>query len=210
MKTAMHESDPPTEGSIYRPIGEVAALLCLKTHVLRFWETKFKQIAPLKRSGGRRYYRREDVRLLFQIRDLLYVEGYTLRGAQKVLRARARPPNADKKTEQPQKNNQEENQGGDQGGDQGKDQGRDEEKNTPTAQLQPISDAVRADLRRITQRLEQTLATCSRKDAEGKTLDEHEQENEQDASEQEASEQATDRETTHEQATDKDASSGEQ
>ena len=208
MKTAMHESDPPTEGSIYRPIGEVAALLCLKTHVLRFWETKFKQIAPLKRSGGRRYYRREDVRLLFQIRDLLYVEGYTLRGAQKVLRARARPPNADKKTEQPQKNNQEGKQGGDQGRDQGrdegrdqgKDQGRDEEKNTPTAQLQPISDAVRADLRRITQRLEQTLATCSRKDAEGKTLDEHEQENEQDASEQEASEQATD----------KDASSGEQ
>ncbi len=77
-----------SEQSIYRPIGEVAKLLRLQPHVLRFWETKFKQVSPLKRSGGRRYYRREDVRLLFAIRDLLYVEGYTLRGAQKVLRER--------------------------------------------------------------------------------------------------------------------------
>ncbi len=77
-----------SEGSTYRPIGEVATLLRLQPHVLRFWETKFKQISPLKRSGGRRYYRREDVRLLFAIRDLLYVEGYTLRGAQKALRER--------------------------------------------------------------------------------------------------------------------------
>jgi DNA-binding transcriptional MerR regulator len=61
-------------------------------HVLRFWESKFPQVRPLKRGGGRRYYRPEDVELLRQIRALLYDEGYTIRGAQKLLRARrARP-----------------------------------------------------------------------------------------------------------------------
>ena len=90
MADAFFSADMSNEGSRYRPIGEVATLLRLQPHVLRFWETKFKQISPLKRSGGRRYYRREDVRLLFAIRDLLYVEGYTLRGAQKVLRERLR------------------------------------------------------------------------------------------------------------------------
>ena len=62
-------------------------------HVLRFWESKFAQVRPLKRGGGRRYYRPEDIDLLRQIRSLLYDEGYTIKGAQKLLRARrARRP----------------------------------------------------------------------------------------------------------------------
>lgn len=55
-------------------------------HVLRFWETKFKQLRPLKRGGGRRYYRPEDFALLQNIRQLLYTDGYTIRGVQKLLR----------------------------------------------------------------------------------------------------------------------------
>ena len=63
-------------------------------HVLRFWETKFPQVRPLKRSGGRRYYRPEDVALLRHIRHLLHAEGYTVRGVQKLLRERASRPAA--------------------------------------------------------------------------------------------------------------------
>lgn len=55
-------------------------------HVLRFWETKFTQVRPLKRGGGRRYYRPEDIELLRRIRQLLYSEGYTIKGVQKLLR----------------------------------------------------------------------------------------------------------------------------
>src|SRR5579863_5843767 len=79
----------------YRTIREVAEALDLPQHVLRFWETKFPQIRPLKRSGGRRYYRPEDVALLRRIRRFLYQEGYTIRGVQKLLRdgvAEAEPP----------------------------------------------------------------------------------------------------------------------
>jgi DNA-binding transcriptional MerR regulator len=76
----------------FRTISEVADDLDVAQHVLRFWESKFAQIRPLKRGGGRRYYRPEDVDLLRQIRSLLYDEGYTIKGAQKLLRARrARP-----------------------------------------------------------------------------------------------------------------------
>jgi len=71
----------------FRTISEVAEELDLPQHVLRFWETRFSQIRPLKRGGGRRYYRPADVDLLRQIRDLLYVEGYTIKGAQKLLRS---------------------------------------------------------------------------------------------------------------------------
>ena len=70
----------------FRTISEVAADLELPTHVLRFWEGKFSGIKPLKRGGGRRYYRPEDVDLLRRIRRLLYEEGYTIKGAQRVLR----------------------------------------------------------------------------------------------------------------------------
>ena len=58
----------------------------MQQHVLRFWETKFSQVKPLKRGGGRRYYRPEDINLLEAIHTLLYVEGYTIKGVQKLLR----------------------------------------------------------------------------------------------------------------------------
>ncbi len=70
----------------FRTISEVAADLDLPQHVLRFWETRFSQIKPLKRGGGRRYYRPDDVDLLKGIRHLLYGEGYTIRGVQRILK----------------------------------------------------------------------------------------------------------------------------
>ena len=70
----------------FRTISEVAGELDVPQHVLRFWETKFSHIKPLKRGGGRRYYRPEDVALLNRIRDLLYRDGYTIRGVQRLLR----------------------------------------------------------------------------------------------------------------------------
>jgi DNA-binding transcriptional MerR regulator len=74
----------------FRTTGEVSEELNLPAHVLRFWESKFPEIKPLKRGGGRRYYRPEDVDLLRRIRQLLYQEGYTIRGVQKLLRERER------------------------------------------------------------------------------------------------------------------------
>jgi DNA-binding transcriptional MerR regulator len=71
--------------SAFRTISEVADELKVQQHVLRFWESKFSQIAPLKRGGGRRYYRPEDVELLKNIYHLLYQEGYTIKGVQKLL-----------------------------------------------------------------------------------------------------------------------------
>jgi DNA-binding transcriptional MerR regulator len=70
----------------FRTISEVAEDLDLPQHVLRFWETRFPQIKPLKRGGGRRYYRPDDVELLRAIKQLLYGEGYTIKGVQKLLR----------------------------------------------------------------------------------------------------------------------------
>jgi DNA-binding transcriptional MerR regulator len=70
----------------FRTISEVAATLDVPQHVLRFWESKFSQVRPLKRGGGRRYYRPEDVELLQTIRGLLYDDGYTIKGVQKLLR----------------------------------------------------------------------------------------------------------------------------
>ena len=69
----------------FRTIGEVAGDLDIPAHVLRFWESKFPQLKPLKRGGGRRYYRPEDIQLLRHIRQCLYQEGYTIRGVQKLL-----------------------------------------------------------------------------------------------------------------------------
>ncbi|HTW51020.1 MAG TPA: MerR family transcriptional regulator [Stellaceae bacterium] len=71
--------------AVFRTIGEVAEDLDLPAHVLRFWESKFTQLRPLKRGGGRRYYRPEDIALLSRIRQCLYQEGYTIRGVQKLL-----------------------------------------------------------------------------------------------------------------------------
>lgn len=70
----------------FRTISEVSEELSVPQHVLRFWETKFAVIKPMKRGGGRRYYRPEDITLLRGIRDLLYVDGYTIKGVQKLLR----------------------------------------------------------------------------------------------------------------------------
>jgi DNA-binding transcriptional MerR regulator len=70
----------------FRTISEVADELDVPQHVLRFWETRFSQIRPMKRGGGRRYYRPDDVDLLRGIRHLLYGEGYTIRGVQRILR----------------------------------------------------------------------------------------------------------------------------
>ncbi len=70
----------------FRTISEVAEDLDLPQHVLRFWETRFGQIKPMKRGGGRRYYRPDDVQLLKGIRFLLYSEGYTIKGVQRILK----------------------------------------------------------------------------------------------------------------------------
>ncbi len=70
----------------FRTISEVASDLDIPQHVLRFWETRFSQIKPMKRSGGRRYYRPDDIDLLKGIRRLLYSEGYTIRGVQRILK----------------------------------------------------------------------------------------------------------------------------
>ncbi len=72
----------------FRTISEVAESLDVPPHVLRFWETRFAQVKPVKRGGGRRYYRPEDVRLLRGIRGLLYDDGMTIKGVQKILRER--------------------------------------------------------------------------------------------------------------------------
>ena len=82
--------------SAFRTISEVADELGVEQHVLRFWETKFAQIKPMKRGGGRRYYRPEDVLLLENIRNLLRHDGYTIKGVQRVLKQKRTP-----KTESP-------------------------------------------------------------------------------------------------------------
>ncbi len=76
---------PEKAPSAFRTISEVANELKVQQHVLRFWESKFNQIKPLKRGGGRRYYRPEDIELLKNIYHLLYQEGYTIKGVQKLL-----------------------------------------------------------------------------------------------------------------------------
>ena len=70
----------------FRTISEVSNEVNIPAHVLRFWETKFPNISPLKRSGNRRYYRPEDVKLIIKIKTLLYDNGYTVKGVQKLLK----------------------------------------------------------------------------------------------------------------------------
>jgi DNA-binding transcriptional MerR regulator len=77
---------PKKAPNAFRTISEVADELHIPQHVLRFWETKFPQVKPLKRGGGRRYYRPDDILLLRRISDLLYIQGYTIKGVQRLLR----------------------------------------------------------------------------------------------------------------------------
>ncbi|MFO1119398.1 MAG: MerR family transcriptional regulator [Rhodospirillales bacterium] len=86
MQEATAARPPVKSAAAFRTIAEVASDLELPAHVLRFWESRFPQIKPLKRRGGRRYYRPEDVALLRRIRSLLYTEGYTIKGVQRLLR----------------------------------------------------------------------------------------------------------------------------
>jgi DNA-binding transcriptional MerR regulator len=93
--------DPPSNrrqaksAAAFRTISEVSEELAVPQHVLRFWESKFSQIRPLKRGGGRRYYRPEDVTLLRRIRQCLYEDGYTIKGVQRLLReGQLRPEDA--------------------------------------------------------------------------------------------------------------------
>ncbi len=86
MRTGRVERQVAKSAEAFRTISEVAAELDVPQHVLRFWESKFSQIKPMKRAGGRRYYRPADIDLLRGIRILLYSDGYTIKGVQKVLR----------------------------------------------------------------------------------------------------------------------------
>lgn len=82
MSASKHAKSP----NAFRTISEVADRIGIPQHVLRFWESKFSQIKPMKRGGGRRYYRPEDVEIIDAIRRLLHDDGYTIKGAQKLLR----------------------------------------------------------------------------------------------------------------------------
>ena len=79
---------PQKSAEAFRTISEVALELAVPQHVLRFWESRFAQVRPVKRAGGRRYYRPDDVDLLKGIRSLLYIDGLTIKGVQKVLKER--------------------------------------------------------------------------------------------------------------------------
>lgn len=79
-------SRPKKAPNAFRTISEVAEELHIPQHVLRFWETRFAQVKPLKRGGGRRYYRPDDIVLLRRVADLLYIQGYTIKGVQRLLR----------------------------------------------------------------------------------------------------------------------------
>ena len=83
---ALNRLRPKKAPNAFRTISEVADELHIPQHVLRFWETRFAQVKPLKRGGGRRYYRPDDILLLKRISDLLYIQGYTIKGVQRLLR----------------------------------------------------------------------------------------------------------------------------
>ena len=88
-------SERGKSATAFRTIGEVSLELDLPQHVLRFWESKFSRLRPMKRGGGRRYYRPEDIDLLTRIKSLLYDDGYTIKGVQKLLREGGGKPGAD-------------------------------------------------------------------------------------------------------------------
>jgi DNA-binding transcriptional MerR regulator len=81
LEPANNNELPPIPGKRYFTIGEVSELCAVKPHVLRYWEQEFEQLAPVKRRGNRRYYQRQDVLVIRQIRSLLYEQGFTIGGA---------------------------------------------------------------------------------------------------------------------------------
>ena len=83
--TSSNETLPPIPAKRYFTIGEVSELCAVKPHVLRYWEQEFSQLSPVKRRGNRRYYQRQDVILIRQIRGLLYTQGFTIGGARQQL-----------------------------------------------------------------------------------------------------------------------------
>ena len=85
---------PPIPGKRYFTIGEVSELCAVKPHVLRYWEQEFPQLKPVKRRGNRRYYQRQDVLVIRQIRGLLYEQGFTINGARHRLESDASEPRA--------------------------------------------------------------------------------------------------------------------
>ena len=91
MSEAIDQFDDGKAPDALRTIGEVAKKLGIRQHVLRYWEEQFPMLKPLKRSGGRRYYRTEDIRLLADIDRLVHGEGYTLRGARLALEGKGTP-----------------------------------------------------------------------------------------------------------------------
>ena len=91
MDSPMPAAVSAKSATAYRTISEAADMLGVPQHVLRFWETKFPQIRPMKRSGGRRYYRPQDIATLQTIQNLLYAQGYTIKGVQRLLKARHNP-----------------------------------------------------------------------------------------------------------------------
>ena len=94
MSEAFGQFDDGKAPDALRTIGEVAKKLGIRQHVLRYWEEQFPMLKPLKRSGGRRYYRTEDIRLLSDIDRLVHREGYTLRGARLTLEGKGTPAHA--------------------------------------------------------------------------------------------------------------------
>jgi len=96
-----HRFDDGKAGDAFRTIGEVADALGIRRHVLRYWEDQFPMLRPVKRSGGRRYYRPEDVRLVQTIDRLVHHEGYTLRGARLAIETDVKTPKANAHTPPP-------------------------------------------------------------------------------------------------------------
>jgi len=94
MREAQTATRPRKATTAFRTISETADELNVPQHALRFWETKFSALRPTKRAGGRRYYRPEDILLLRRIADLLYTQGYTIKGVQRVLAELAAPGEA--------------------------------------------------------------------------------------------------------------------
>ncbi len=85
----VHDAGSAKHAGAMLTIGELSSTLGVPTHILRYWETKFSELKPLKRSGNRRYYRTDDVALAKRIHDLLHIRGYTVRGAQLALKDKA-------------------------------------------------------------------------------------------------------------------------